>query len=379
MGKMKKCIKILLGVLALGLMTGCYRQPLVEIHNVGDSLDVSRYVCSNSKHYYYYTEGVVYADDGRKICNIENGDLSQIAADDFYFYYYNMENEMLVRVDLETGEKLVLERGIPVRKLYGFKEGVFVSDIKGDSYLKYYSRDKEFSIYDMIKNDAEALKQVDIMINDGCPVYVYEFEQYKITVEMQNGNLNMLNICDDSGTRYSNIIVCSTFVIHNGIYELLDCSGYNYNGRKYNYDSVTPLAENEKEIEPNTVSVVNDNIYALYVSTRRQGSNLIAQEVLTKFNMETKETETIYRIENAEDIAYQGENGEYLVNYSVEDNRIYIMKNGKLYRKSFDHPKDEGTELCDIPKEYSELGFEYARGKLFIYDDCKMKLIGIYE
>lgn len=374
MKKITKYIRIFFCIFTLEILSGCTpEQPLISIYNVGNSIDVPQFVCCNSEHYYYYAEGSIYADDGRKICNMGktfSNDISAcIAVDDFYFYYYDTEHDMLVRIDLETGEEIVLERGVSVAELYSFKDGVFVSYLKGNRYFKYYSHDTVLSLYDNINENPASLESIGNLINDEYPVYIYKFDQYKLTVAKEDETPEILYISDGLGTEYSVFGQTSTYVVHNGIYELIDSTNYNYNGERCNYNFEAPYLENEEVIKPKMVSVMNDNIYTLYVSTLAPASGSIDQEILTEFNTETMDDEIIY----------QTEDNENIVNYSVEDNRLYILKNGKIYRKALDAPDEDGVEVCDIPKEYFDLGFEYIKGNLFIYDDAQKELIGIYK
>ncbi|MGN0495849.1 MAG: hypothetical protein ACI4GW_06455 [Lachnospiraceae bacterium] len=373
MKKLINSIQIMVCLVVMISMCGCESSDSkIQIYNVDDTTVEYQFVCENDEHYYYYADGKIYAEDGQTLCKVNDnaGDPNvriTMAADGTDCYYCDSKQGTLLQINIQTGEKVELEKEISCISLYGFSDGVFASYDKGDNrYLKYYSRDTVVSVYDEIESNKKGLKEIQTEYEE--PLYIYEFNQYKILLQYHAEQPWLKNISDDEGKEYSEIATL-TYVDGQDIYEFFTVSDYKYNGAVCNYDSKVSCSYYEKDVAPRMASIEGNDIYILHEFMENPLDETIAQQILTVFNTENKENKVLY----------QTEEDECIVNYSVEDNRLYILKNGKIYWKSLDDPTKKGERVCKVPKEHNFLGFEYVKGHLFIYDFLYEDLIGIYE
>ena len=366
---------IKLGICAIIMLSvwGCGTVTLgTSIYNVDDSAAEYQYVCENEKHFYYYTGGNLYKDDGKILCKVNDGTVeynvkTTMAADNSNCYYCDLNQGVLMGIDVQSGEKVELETGISYICLYGFPEGVFALYDKGNSrYLKYYSQGTVISVYDEILSKKEELVKLQTTYN--VPFYSYQFDQYNILLQFHAGQPILKGICDNKGKAYSENVMLN-YIDNQDIYEFLSIADYKCNGEECKYDANVSALNYEKDIKPQMASIQGENIFIMHEFVEDVFNNRADQQILTVFNLENKEYKVLY----------QTEENESIVNYSVQDNRLYTLKDGKVYEKTLDASSKKCKQVCKVSEDYSPLGFAYVKGRLFIYDYLQGELIGIYE
>ncbi|MCM1170724.1 MAG: hypothetical protein NC393_01225 [Clostridium sp.] len=285
-------------------------------------------VCEWEGQYAYYDDGMLYyfEDKDSEAQSIQCPQPFQMAMYEDYIYYIN--GEELSAIDLKSMEthNCFLHNG-----WYGinvYSDGVlayngFVYDVQGlqeDYYSReYFLPDKKCCVnrYDY--------PDVDVFINGK----LFEFYRYNI-VKKGDGYEDVKQLTDE---KKGHAIISPEHVVEyeGKLYLLLQISvGHaraNHNNMEYRYK-------------------MYDQIVC--------------------FDPVTETSESIYKTPGTE---------EQIVNFSVENNEMYLLTDGILYKTDL---KGEGerVELANYVGA-DTLTFEYANDTLFVYDGYK--LLGQYK
>lgn len=125
---------------------------------------------------------------------------------------------------------------------------------------------------------------------------------------------------------------------------------------------------------PARTAVVGNDIYMVVQTSYRhvvyehqsmEGLSSFDKEALVRYNPIFDETEIIYLIED---------NSEQIVNFSVENNKLYTYSGTEIFISDLNG--ENKTKLCDAP-EVEKMYFEYVNDQLLIYDENN-NLLGMY-
>ncbi len=306
----------------------------VRVNGLDDSLLHCKHVCEYGNSYAYYDQGVIYYYDNldSNPYKIECLDLKYMDMNKGYIYYtqgtglkvFNKESKEITDIT-ELGEV----GGIDVSP-----EAVVVNcesknfyEIKG-AHIDRYTRIEYPFIYVSTDNVCTNMYGYsDIYVyNDGV-IYLIHGEGYCITDEIGN-----------------------------------EGEFHEFEGKNMGPDS-----------SPEHVAIYDGKIYVLQQATLATGNVGLNMNYRHKkwdqiicFDPSTQTSESIYKTVGPE---------EQLVNFSVENDEMYLLIKGILYKTNLKgENKKEIANLCGIAPT---LSFDYANDTLFVYDG--EKLIGQYK
>ena len=345
----------------------------IHILNVDESIGPGQYVCSNSSHYYYYDNGDIYDDEGTIVCEFSNGSSSKFAADDNFLYCYEESGKKLKRIDLKTFDSEVIKTGDSVGNMWGYPEGVFIG--YDDRDLNFYTKDNVYTIYSGEDSRKSPDVKVRELFDDGrTSWHCLIFKKYNILVRnlYYKENSYFAAVRDTSGKAQC-VLGIPIYLEDNNTFYIFEDT-YDYLRNYEDVDFLTEIGDYHgfvSQLKPFYISAKNNKVYILYLCNKDMYSyNELESEILTVLDTKTQEREILYKTTDT---------SEYIINYSIEDNSLYLLRGNKVYKQSLDGATEEEQEVCEV--QGNELGFAYTSGHLFVYEmeeDTVIGLQGIY-
>lgn len=349
----KKKILILLIILSC-ICTGCDFDKLIHgevdfedhptyinvvVSGVDDGILQCKYVCEWKDSYAYYDQGVIYyfetANDNP--IEIECPNLMYMAMNDNNIYF--TQGTGLYAIDKNS---MKTEEVVGISKVSGiniYNKEVVITGVY-DSDITYY----EVEGINIIKETT--IKGVDV----------------KGEYNYLSSNKNCANIYGSTK---------AYFYADEKIFQILgDC--YSILGKKDTLHSFTCITDGP-ESSPEHIVEYNSNLYILLQnSSAVQGDTINtlyrfkAWDHLICFDPSTQASESIYKTVGPE---------EQIVNFSVENDELYLLIKGKLYKSNL--KGENKKELADLSGIAPTLSFDYVNDTLFVYDGDK--LLGQYK
>lgn len=347
---MKKKGIVSLLLLILYLCTGCdlldkldemdYEENPEKINvivsGVDDGILHCKYVCEWEDSYAYYHQGVIYYYDtaNSEPYEIECAGLEYMDMNDGYIYYTKGTGMMVF--DKKSKQTTEISEMGEVWGISVFEDEVIVLCRYDYCDEIHYEMDGS-----MIKNETIVespnifLSSTNKCANHYCHRYTYVHTNKKMYRIQGEG----ARIIDEHGN---------------------EGDFFEFDGR-----NMGPATS------PEHICEYNGNIYILHQAS--YGSNVInvkydskAWDQIICFDPSTDTSSSIYKTSGRE---------EQIVSFSVENDELYLLIEGKLYKSTL--TGENKTELTDLSGIAQTLSFDYGNDTLFVYDG--EKLIGQYK
>ncbi len=245
-----------------------------------------------------------------------------------------------------------------------------------DRYIFYYQKGKGMYMIDRFDNTESRIMSSIVpagirAIDD--KVYVYQPSALGDVKEIGSGEvIDILDQEDEDKKKdeyvYEHEAVDYYLFLDNQDFEIRACSDPDYLTDNSWLEGTNPITI------PARTAVIGSDIYMVVQSSYRhvvyphqymKGNGSFDKEALIKYTPSTNKTEILYIIED---------NSEQIVNFSVDNNSLYLYSGGEIYIS--DLKGSNKTKLCDVP-DADMLYFEYLNDQLLIYDENN-KLLGRY-
>ncbi|MBE5953651.1 MAG: hypothetical protein E7257_05780 [Lachnospiraceae bacterium] len=350
---MKKSILLLL-VFVMLFCTGCDVNRLMEgeeyfknnptrinvvVSGVDDGLLHCKYVCEWEDSYAYYNQGVIYyyEDVNKEPQQIDCPGLMYMAMNDKYIYY--SQGSSLNLVDKDSMKIVEVSDITKVSGINIYDDEVIITEMI-DANLTYYVMDENKIV------NQTTIKGVDA-----------------------KGEYNFVSSFNNTGNIYGS---GKTYFYANS--ELFQFYGECYSivgqGEElYGFSCVTDGPETSSE----HIVEYNNKLYILFQNSGAIQGDTINTEYRFKewdqlicFDPITQTSESIYKTDGPE---------EQMVNFSVENDEMYLLIEGVLYKTNL--KGENKKELANLSGIAETLSFDYANDTLFVYDG--EKLIGQYK
>lgn len=296
-----------------------------------------KYVCEYGDSYAYYDHGVVYyySDADSQPYEIECSGLNYMSMNENYIYF--ARNTALNVFDKETMEISEIEGVKNVKSII----------ISGDEVLVYNGEYKNYTFYEL--DGDEIVKQT--LIEDSV---IYRTDND--LCENAYGEEKAYFFYDDKIYR-----------IEGQGYRLVDANGetgeFNsfFDDTEFTVTSPEHMCYYEGKLYVLLQAVKNPHIWEINTTYGNKDFDM-----LMCYDPETDSAEVIYKTSGKE---------EQIASFSIENDELYLMKDGTLYRSTLQG--DNCVELGTYVGVDSVLSFDYANDTLYVYRDDY--LIGRYS
>ena len=305
-------------------------------------------VCECGEQYAYYDDGVLYyyEDKASEAKTIQCGAPTQMTMTEEYIYYY--QGQSLAAIDLKTMEQhnVYYNEDEYIRGINVYSDEVLVR--VNDNEMGTGLNPHIYVVLGLEVNDADASENY---------AEFYDF------VSVKN---HCANEYGDTGISiFLNGKMCS-FYNHGFKVRELGKNGKDVEGKVY--DEYGDFAV----VTPEHIAEYNDKLYVLIQEGKSShGSNNNIQYLykecdhLICVDPKAETYESIYQTPGPK---------EQIVNFSIENNEMYLLAEGILYKT--DLKGEQRVELANYVGS-DTLTFEYANDTLFVYDGYK--LLGQYK
>lgn len=290
-------------------------------------------VCEWGEQYAYYDDGVLYyyEDKASEVKTIQCSSPTQMAMTEDYIYYCH--GKSLTAIDLKTMEQHSV--------IYN-DDDEYISGINvyPDEVLVVTNKSHIYVVSGLEANNVDEY---------GFHIYPHEFLSAKNHCANEYGNL--------------------------GCYIFLDGKKFTFNPSSF-WVKEGSNAEKEKNypddkinlyIYPEYIAEYEGKLYLLlqrYENTRKMYKDK-EYDYLICVDPKTETSESIYKTPGHQ---------EQIVNFSIENNEMYLLMEGILYKS--DLKGEQREELANYVGS-DTLTFEYGNDTLFVYDGYK--LLGQYK
>ncbi len=307
----------------------------VIVSGVDDGILHCKYVCEWKNSYAYYDEGIIYYFENAdsEPYQIDTSTITYMAMNERYIFYARWTG--LYVIDKLTMEKKMVEelrtKTVSGINIYDNEVILYVAD---DSGITYYEMDG----YNIAGETT--LKSTDVFLS--------------------SNNHCANNYGDESTYIYTDNEI---FNIHSEAYYIV-----GEDEERIQFDDVDSGA-----IAGSTehISEYEDKLYILLQGSKAADNlnvayNLKEWDQIICFDTCTRLSESIYKASGPE---------EQIVNFSVENDELFLLIDGILYKTNlYGENKIELANLSGISKN---LSFDYVNDTLFVYDGEKM--LGQYK
>lgn len=302
--------------------------------------------CEWGEQYAYYDDGMLYYFENKtsEAKTIQCGSPTQMAMTEEYIYYY--QGQSLAAIDLKTMEQhnVYYNEDEYIKGINVYSDEVLVP--VRDDEIGSGLASRVYAVSGLEVNDADASEDY---------AEFYDFVSVKNHCANQYGSIGI--------SIFLNGKMCSSSHYGFEVREL-GKDGKDVEGKAYDYDDavVTPehIAEYNGKLyvliqEGKSYRYLDNNIKYLY----KECDHLICVDP------KAETYESIYQTPGPK---------EQIVNFSIENNEMYLLAEGILYKT--DLKGEQRVELANYVGS-DTLTFEYANDTLFVYDGYK--LLGQYK
>ena len=298
----------------------------IVVSGVDGGVMSGSYACEWNGQYAYYDSGVIYyfESEGAEAKTVEHSKPVQMAMNDEYLYL--TASNGIYAVDLNTMEKCFIgDKDYTVMGINVYSDGVFVR--LDERHLG--------DVYDISELKLNCVSEDYSQFREDTKRYVGWYGYY----------------------------AQSFYYVFNGKTFFITTSYFYTDSGKQDYIG-------EIKVSEELTAEYNGRVYVLYQASRvhHTGSVTYDRKVcdhLVCVDPETEIAESIYQTPGPQ---------EQIVNYSVENNEMYLLVEGILYKT--DLKGEQRVELANYVGA-GVLYFDYANDTLFVYDGDK--LLGQYK
>ena len=338
-----------------------------EIHTVDGSQHGTSYICANSNSTYIYNKNAIYDRTADKeLISVKN--LIYMAATDREIYYYLPDNQgSLYRLSLDNNRtELVFDEcyvvGMRADSSHIFieaceeKENDIIGKIEDYKYdLLVIGEDKE------VVNLTDWAEKNEPSEADASYA-TYEYSGYKLTADktLSKDKVQFAYVeKEDDDFSYS----CLPYNVYAKIGKDIV--------RIEKYPEKIAETEDEKGgkggISPLMTGVYDDSIYSVVQYSRGHWGYKENPSV------DFKVSDTYYKYDPQEEkwsLLYEAEKDEQIVGFSVERNKIYLLRPSGVYEHDLKTQKEKLIVKDPFSdEEYGTLYFENYDGKLYIFSE----------